>query len=241
MSDFLPQAAAWTAGGVGLGLGARLIKHLADISRDRDVNSIAKIPSSVSSVAGVPVSVTPEEAAELERKGIKVKRQVKKAEGFVPGLAAGALGAGAAYGGWKVLDSVFDKKRKETSQKRLEKARKRVQALLDGTPEQQDIKIAAAMEAAEDFYFGKQADLTNTLLDSLGSAVAPVAPALGILGVMGGLAAYHRAKDSSKHERAAKALKKQYLGAKATPAQLSMEPVVYEEPAGSPASQAQEA
>ena len=85
MSDNLARAAAWTAGGLGVGLGARLIKHLADIYRGRDVNSVASIPKPVSNVAGVPVKVTKEEADELERNGVRVQRMPKTAEGFISG------------------------------------------------------------------------------------------------------------------------------------------------------------
>jgi len=206
--------AAWGLGGAAIGAGTRLAKYIADVGRDRDVASAVDVKKQVAPVAEIPTEVTEEEAAELRRRGIAVKEASSLGD-VAAGAGLGALGTLGVYGGWKMLDSTFDGQRKKESKKRLDRARQRVERLLNGAPEQQDIKIAAAMHAAEEVFFEKKAGLADSMVSGAANAVAYpftyIAPGLGAIATLAAVAGYNRAKENNKNTQKAKALRNQYV------------------------------
>jgi len=234
----------WGLGGAALGAGARLAKYLADVARNRDVSSAVKVKKTISPVAEIPVDVSEEEAADLARQGIKVKTAA--VTDVLAGAGLGALGTAAAYGGWRLLDSKFDEQRKAEAKKQLGRARRRVERLLTRQPEAQDIKIAAAMEAAEEVYF-KEAGIMDSVVtgaaNMLSTPLTYVAPGIGAIATLAAVAGYNRAKESNKNTQKAKALRNMFVDNRVveTP-QASMVPVLRKKPAtgGSPAQQAAE-
>lgn len=86
--------AVLTGGAIGLtaGAGARLIKNLVDLYRsESDASKEQSVKPFIPAQAEIPVSVTPEEAALLAKRGIQVKRKLKQAsvEELTQGLVAG--------------------------------------------------------------------------------------------------------------------------------------------------------
>jgi hypothetical protein len=208
------SVAAWGLGGAAVGAGARLAKYIADVGRDRDISSAVDVKKQVAPVAEIPTEVTEEEAAELKRQGIPVKEASSLGD-VAAGAGLGALGTLGIYGGWKALDSTFDKQRKSEAKKRLSRARQRVERLLNSTPEQQDIKIAAAMHAAEEVFFEKKAEVANAIVSGAANAIAYpftyVAPGLGAIATLAAVAGYNRAKENNKNTQKAKALRNQFV------------------------------
>jgi hypothetical protein len=240
MSDFkfdIPSVLAWGGTGALAGVGARLVKQLADIARKRDMETAVPVKTPVAPVTEIPVEISPQEAETLERKGVKVKRKLASFGGAVSGVGLGALATLSAYGGWKGLDALVNKSRIQSEKEKLQRSRKRVEALLNQEPEPQDIKIAAAMAAAEDAVFNKEAGFGSVAADVAGSLIQPVSPVLGMVGVLGLASAFNRAKELNKHEQKSKAMRRAFLDQPEQPAVISMVPVV-REVGDSPATQA---
>src|SRR4051812_49131774 len=81
--------------GAGVRLGGRAVKNLWDMWQDRDKESAVagKFPKAVPNRAEIPVTVSPEEAKELESGGVHVKTA---SPGFLGQFMLGAAGTGAA-------------------------------------------------------------------------------------------------------------------------------------------------
>ncbi len=224
MSIFnIASAPLWALGGAGLGAGARLGKNLADILRERNDTTEVNIKPSVAAVSEIPVDITPEEATELERHGIKINRKKIKQptapinpmmpkvalspDGFLSGTALGALGLGGAALGFGLTDKYLDQAKKIKQQKQLDAAKKRIELLLNDTPAQMDVPLHAQMKAAEDHYFenmNKKADFIDFI-----DGIMPAG--LGAIGGMGavaaGMGAFNQAKQNNRFLAKAKALR----------------------------------
>lgn len=68
------EMARWGLGALAVGGGARLLKHVLDIARNRDVRTPITGKALRSPVAEVPIDVTPEEAQQLHGQGVMVKQ-----------------------------------------------------------------------------------------------------------------------------------------------------------------------
>jgi hypothetical protein len=168
----IPMVAAGT---VGVGAAGRLLKSLVDLYRRPPTSTAAGIKQLPASVADIPVEVTPEEADELRRKGVEVKRIMPKLSeavktdavgtdggsnyfsqfkpSFTGGFIYGGLGALGLAGGWKLTDYIIDKLRKRSIKSDIEKTRARINAILNNEPAQSDLPLHAYMKAAEDLHF----------------------------------------------------------------------------------------
>jgi hypothetical protein len=243
----VPNVLGWGLGGAAVGAGARLAKYIADVSRDRDVTSAVDVKRTVPPVAEIPTEVSEEEAAKLRQQGIPVK-EASVADVFA-GAGLGALGTLGVYGGWKALDATFDKQRKNEAKQRLERARQRVERLLGNTPERQDIKLAAAMHAAEEVFFEKRAEgvgdkLVGAAADALATPFTYVAPAVGAIATLAAVAGFNRARESNKNTQKARELRQQYVERRPVePPMATLVPVLKRKKTvgASPATQAAEA
>ncbi len=210
-----------------LGLGARGLRHVFDITRNRDESGGVDIPAQTPAAVKMPVEVSPEEAAELEAKGVHVKH---KLAGFVNQLATGVAGTLAGYGGWRLADKHFDELRKRKAQQALDATRNRVQALLSNQPMAGDEALHATMKAAEDTLL-KEAGFAD-MLSRLGVGAADsgigalgIGIPVGIGGTLLGLSAFNEAK-KNKYEQKEKALKGYFERQQTQPPQAELEPVL---------------
>lgn len=236
--DFSPSTAVAAAGiGGGLGLSARLLRHLVDTVNDRaDSSGKAAIPQT-QPVAKVPVEVSDEEAAQLERQGVRVR----KVGSFLADAGLGALGAGTAALAWKGSNKLLSALRQSSARERLERERKRVQMLLEGNPQPEDANAAEAMKVAYELH--KRAFLTD-ILDAFPQGTGTV---LGVGGVLAGMAAYNRAGHDNRYDDQLKEIRRSIHEGEASAPQLVLEPVARKKntdgpriEGGSPAEQAED-
>ncbi len=208
--------------GLGMGLGARGLRHLLDLRKKRD------LPPEVPAIPGhrtpVPVEVSPEEAAQLEQSGVTVKH----AETFLDNVAKGALLVPTAYAGWKLLDSHLANSRKAIAQKRLDAARGRLQGLMDDEPMAVDQPLHATMKAAEAHYFAKQAGPVSDGLSGVVNSQSWLGWPLGISSALLGLSAYNRAQTENKAHKTLSQLKGFQQNRDTVPAEAEIEPVVHD-------------
>lgn len=235
---YLPSSAlakALLIGG-GIGIGARGVKHVSDMMQNRDIKPPVDLPRTPSSSVPLQVGVSREEAAELEAQGVKVRRigrnlKQKLANDFVNNLAMGAVGAGAAYGGWKLLDKPLDDDRRSLAKAKLMAARKRVESLLSDQPQHPDLALHGYMKGAEEAYFAKEAGIVTDGIGSMLELLSPIAVPLGVAGVALGASSFNEARARNKNEQAVKALKGFYRQRNTRPSQAELEPVLYEDEA----------
>ncbi len=213
--------------GGGVGLGARGLKQVSDLWQERDVKSPVNLPRLPSPNVRLPVRVSPEEAAELERQGLTVRR-VKRASDFINNLGMAAVGAGAAYGGWKLLDGPLDEDRKALATAKLKATRRRVEMLLNDQPQHPDLALHGYMKAAEDVYLKTAGFGSDLFMHSL-DLFSPLAIPLGLAGVALGAGAYNDAQSANKNEQAIRALKSHYTHQSVSPSRAELEPVVVDE------------
>lgn len=225
-------------GGLALGGGARLGKNLLDLLRRPPTSGVVNIRRGLSNVSKVPIEVTPEQAEKLRRKGIKVKEVMSKAAAvkvspnFWGGMGLGALGTGAAVGGWNVVDWLVDKTRKAAIESDIENVRQRIQRVIDDEPEEEDERTHAYMKAAEDKFFSMKDEQQEMLkeadvIDFIGNLIPwQLGPLLGGAAVVTGLAGYQQAKQHSGSLSRAKRLKRLLASRKARAPMAAMEPVV---------------
>lgn len=223
------EMARWGLGALAVGGAGRLLKHVFDTARNRDIRTPITGKSLRSPVAEVPVEVSDEEAEQLRRQGLQVKQAFEGPDapqdqggGFLTGqflrkAGLGALGTAGLMAGWKGVDMGVDYLRKSDARRRLEATKRRVERLLDADPMPQDAKIAGACRAVEDAVVAKVASAggaLNTVADysinlpginNLGYVAGPAA----LLSVLG---AFQRAKATSKSEAAARQLAGDYEG-----------------------------
>jgi len=195
-------------GGAALGGGARLLKNLFDLGRRGPTKSPVEIARPLAALSEVPVEVSKEEAEELRKRGVKVRRMLSKEgahkkEGISRLLgSAGLLGLGtlSTVGGWHLADTLIDAARKRAAKKDVEDVKKRIRRILEESPSNRDDeKLFGYMKAAEDKYFKKEAILKDIPVILGGS--------LGISGVLAGLAAYNRLQRSAEASPKLTALK----------------------------------
>lgn len=234
MSDeytYPEQLGRWGGTALAVGAGARIVKHLLDISRDSDIRTPVTGKRLRSNVTEVPVTVTPEEAEQLKANGVKVKTATDFVppglmDGpFVQNVGLGALGTAALAGGWKGVDSFIDHKRKAKAKEELERQRNRVEKLLDANPDPMDAKIAGILAAGEDHYI-KVAGIGDVIAQPLNMVSALGLP-LGAAGVLGLAASYASARKNSEQEQKLKQVRDQYTeGLEPEAPVLALQPVV---------------
>lgn len=243
LTDINAWDVAWpTAAGLGIGLGARLLRHGVDLKSKKGVRAPKTTSPLESAQIEVPVDVSDEEAAALQAQGIKVgadrsvlpaavatdstvmpsKRGVTMspaakpvvpgatkvgAEGLTSTVLQGALGAGAAYGGWSVLDNILDKQRLEKAKGSLQRSRDRVKRLIAGEPDPSEAGIATALKTAEELFL-KQSSIGTSIGSSIiGGAtdiMAPIGIPLGIGAALLGAKAYNESKSANKYRQRVK-------------------------------------
>jgi hypothetical protein len=246
---------ALTAGGIGA-LG-RVGKGILDVVRrdDPEAGPVA-MPEMETSVSKTRLEVTPEEAVELRKKGIKVKKIVKRSAlnvGHPTNVALGAAGAAALLGAWHGTDVLIDKIRKSKAKKDLEDTKKKIERVLNDTPDSEDEQaLHGMMKAAEDIYFApaiaklaevKEAAGIETVWNDASGANNPILRGLGMgiggAAVLAAVAAYRNSTANSRHLAKAKGLKNLLKNKATETPTASIEPVVVEERSGSPADQAE--
>jgi hypothetical protein len=225
------QLVRWGGTALAAGAGARIVKHLLDISRDNDIRTPISGKRLRSNVTQVPVEVTPEEAEQLKLQGVKVKTAVDVTPpglldgSFMQNIGLGALGTAALAGGWKGVDAIVDNSRKAKARAELERQRRRVEKLLDSVPDPMDAKIAGILAAGEDHYI-KTAGIGDVIAQPL-NAVGILGVPLGVAGVLGLAASYAAARKNTESEQKLKQLKEQHTTALEPEAPLlSLQPVV---------------
>ncbi|MBY0262418.1 MAG: hypothetical protein K2Q20_08750 [Phycisphaerales bacterium] len=212
------------------GIGTRLLKHILDVSRDRDISTPVTGKRLRSPISHVPIDVTPEEAELLSRQGINVKSAGSGLTGpFFENAALGALGTAAAAGGWKLSDWLVERKRKADAAAGLDRSKQRVERLLADDPLPEDVKLAGFMRACEDEFLAKNASIVDTALDytvnlpgvnNLGYIAGPAA-------LLGLARAYQNSKAKSQGEQKAREISSRYVDSlePETPV-LTLQPVV---------------
>jgi hypothetical protein len=248
MRDIIENAPTAIFTGLGVGLGARALKGLMDSIRNPDPYlSPVEIKDTVAPVSRVPMEVTPEEADELRRKGIKVrtiKRNTKTAMDLTTGIGVGALGLAAGLGGWSVSDKIYDYMRKKDLSEEVKSVRKRIKRLLDDEAMEHDERLHSYMKRAEAEHFGESYTKVAGIMDALGTLFGETyGPAItipiGVAGAISAAAAYKNARKGNKYLNKAKALKAKLESAPAEAAKLELEPVqVIDESMNAPSQQA---
>jgi hypothetical protein len=199
--------------GGGVGAGARGIKQLYDIYRKKDLPPT--LPAIPNASAKLPVEVSPDEAAELERGGVQVKHADSGlAGGFLQGLTV----MPAAYLGWQGMDSLFGQQRKALAQKRLQRAQDRLSGLMADNPLPQDAPIHGAMKVAEAEHLKQAATGLGWYLG------APLGLSAGLLGV----SAYNEARQNDRYRKGVSAIRDYLQRQATTPAEAELEPVVHD-------------
>lgn len=233
------EAAPFVGGGaLLLGGGARVTKGLLDLVRRTDPESSPEnIEPTEEPIVEMPVSVSPEEAAELRRRGINVKKAADFLQRFSVGptgaLALGALGTGAVMGGWTIADKLIDNYRKTKAEAKREAIKRRIQGLLNDSPLSEDLDLHAQMKAAEVMHFEKVAGFTVEH-----HVVNPLAALLGGGMLLAGIRAYNQASVSGDESAKVKMLKSYLKKQKTSPPLVTAVPVEAAPEAGSPAEQA---
>lgn len=246
---FLNQAARWGVGALAVGGSARLLKHVLDISRDRDLRTRVSGKTLRSPITQVPVEVSPEEAGQLTSQGVQVPgyeaplpaaQPIPKVADLAPNeqgsgftgpfyrdAALGLTALGGLAGGWSLADKAVRGERVARSKALLARAQQRVNGLLDENPEPQDAKLAGVLAAGEEAHMAKRADVMdvvnaglNHLTPGLGYVAGPAA-ALGVYG------AYQRARDQSKSESKLRQIQQAYeQGQQVETPYLTLQPVL---------------
>lgn len=176
-------------GSLTIGAGGRLLKNLLALLQRRPEQGAVSLPKAKPNLTEVPVEVSPEEAEELHRRGVAVRRKLAAAQQSVPvvqggpsplgALAIGALGTTGLIGGWNLADSAIDYFRRRSAEAEKKRLRERIQALLDDKPDDVDAQVYGSMKAAEDVHFSQpvtktaasMGDILTTLSWLLPSAV----------------------------------------------------------------------
>ncbi len=247
----LPAA---TLGALALGGGGRFLRGLWEGAQEDPGEVSGKIRRPEAPVADIPVVVSKEEAEELRRKGIRVRRALKrrtKTAGDAPpepsfwkSLGYGGAVAGAGLAGWELADWLIDNLRKSHAQSDVKRTRRRLTRLLDADPEDRDIKVAAALALAEE-QISKTAQ-TKGWLRSTGEKAYDLMPetdqlgpfwdglkatgglAIGAGTLLSFLAGMRKAKSESKHKKRVSDLGRFLRGKKVEAPVAVMQPVVYE-------------
>lgn len=237
--------------GLGLGVGARLARWGYDIANKSGTRAPVKLSPVESSAVEVPVDVSEEEAEELRKKGVKVKQA---ADNVLDTAVQGTLGTLSTVGGWSLVDSILDSKRKAKAQKSLERSRQRVQALINGQPDPADAGLGRALKVAEDAYIENVGisemgyhvvqvktaafsidDVIPSIVgrgaSTIGEVLKPLGIPLGIAGTLVAMKAYNANKDENKYRAKAKAMRDYLNNVGAETPTAVMVPVLRKTPA----------
>lgn len=213
LADNIANLPLMVGGGLAVGAGARLAKNLLQLIRD-DEGVAAETNHLTPAVTGIPIKLSPEEAAEAERRGIKVRGAVKTA-GPLNAAMLGFAGTGAALGGWALVDKLILNRQKAAAKERVDALRNRLKSVLNDDPSLDDAPLHLQMKQAEAAYFSKQANILDVLGYGVGGATA-LATALGL----------QQALENNKHRKRIKALQVALNKAPATPPRVVLDPVV---------------
>jgi len=237
MTDFnsFLEASPYVAGSAALvGGGARALKGIYDmVSRGDPEAAPVNVSHTTLPVAHVPVPVSGDEADELRRKGIKVRRVLKQAFELptfninpAEAMGLGALGTGAAIGGWKFGNWLLNRNRQAAVNEEKERVKNRIKGILSDAPDEEDETLHAHMKAAEDMHFLKVSfskegwypgrDVVNSLAGLLGGSL-----------VFSGMRAYNQAQAGSESAAKINALKAMLRKKKTEPPMAVAEPVEY--------------
>jgi len=233
------EAAPFVAGGaLLLGGGARVSKGLIDLLRRPDPEGSPElITRTEDPVAEVPVPVTKEEAEELRRQGVRVKKAGfldKFDVGTSDAFLLGGLGTGAVMGGWALTDKLVDSYRKSRAEAKREAVRRRIQKLLSDSPAPEDSGLYAQMKAAECMHFSLR---KVAWFNPQTTIVNPLAALLGGSALLAGIRAYQKSIATAPESAKVKALKSYLKRQKTTQPLVAAVPVEMPE-GGSPAQQA---
>ncbi len=241
MTDFnsFLEASPYVAGTAALaGGGARALKGIYDMVTRQDPEAApVSVAHTELPLAHVPVPVSNDEAEELRRKGIKVRRVLKTAFEMpsfnvnpAEALGLGALGTGAGIAGWKFTNWLMNRSRQGAVTEEKERVKNRIRNLLNDTPDENDETLHAHMKAAEDVYFmkksqSKNAGVWNSVPGS--DAVNTLAALVGGSLVFSGMRAYNQARAGSESSAKIQGLKNLLRKKKTEPPMAIAEPVEY--------------
>ena len=223
--SYVPHA---VLGGLAVGAGGRLAKNLYDLASSDPTQPRTVFRPGRAAVSNVPIEVTPEEAEELERRGIKVRKVLaKRASDASPwkAMGYGALGTAATLGGWKLTDMVIDSLRRRQAKKEVNRVKDRIRRLMEGNPLEEDVtvyrkmKTASAQRCVKTALFG---------MGSLRDLLTVGGLGVGSAAVLQLLAGARNAQAGSAAGGTISQLKKTLKRRKAHPASASMTPVVIE-------------
>jgi hypothetical protein len=205
------------AGGVAAGaaVGAR---GLVEVWKHLTHNKKKELPKTERGLSyKIPVEVSEEEAAELQRRGVQVKKAMELSTGSLGMDAANAATVVlAAYGGWKALDNVLDKQRRVKAKKKLTATQAQLDAILEGSDE---AGLGQAMSKVA-------ASGLPGLADALGGQLPLVGWGLGGGAAIYGLDKYLSWREKSKDELKIKALKERLKDSKSQTPSVELVPVV---------------
>jgi hypothetical protein len=170
--------------------------------------------------------------------------------GLAGNVMQGVLGAGAAAGGWALLDSHLDSERVAKAKASLMRSRERVKRLIAGEPDPSELGAAQALKTAEELFFKQAIDFTDVGASVVGGAtdlMAPLGIPLGIGAALLGAKAYNETKASNKYRQRVKQITESLEGEEALPPVAVLHPrlrkqkaspaeagVIHAEPALSP-------
>lgn len=199
-------------GALAVGAGGRLARNLWDLSQGGDKR--LRAPKIQRSTAAIPVEVTPEEAEELRRQGVEVKRVLRKRAEYdaspVQALGYGALGAGGLIGGWSLADHFLDSMRKRQAEKRRDRVRRRIEDLLSDSPSAEDQQVYGQMKRAEQQLLDGELPLEKTA--GVKDWLALGGLALGAGGLTSLISGYRKGRGSSKAQARTQALRRLLAG-----------------------------
>ena len=223
--SYLPHA---VLGGLAVGAGGRLAKNLYDLASSDPTQPRTVFRPGRAAVSNVPIEVTPEEAEELARRGIKVRKVLaKRASDASPwkAMGYGALGTAATLGGWKLTDMVIDRLRKQQAKKEVSRVKDRIRRLIEGNPLEEDVTVYRRMKTASAAHSVKTAVFG---MGSLRDLLTVGGLGVGSAAVLQLLAGARKAQSGSASSGTISQLKKTLARRRARPASAAMTPVIIE-------------
>jgi len=132
--------------GGALGVGGR---GLSEVLRHAKNPKLTQLPEDPPAIQELPVSVSKEEAEELRRRGMKVKRafQLSTGTGSMDAINA-AAGVLAAAGGWRLANKYFSDKRQAPYKAQLAATKDKLDRMLEEDP---DDELGSAMNKVAAF------------------------------------------------------------------------------------------
>jgi len=237
MTDFnsFLEASPYVAGTAALvGGGARALKGIYDmVSRGDPEAAPVSVNHTELPMAHVPVPVSGDEAEELRRRGIKVRRVLKQAfevptfnVNIPEAMGLGALATGAGIGGWKFSNWLLNRNRQAAVNEEKERVKNRIKGILSDSPDEEDETLHAHMKAAEDVHFMKVSFITDGWYPGR-DVVNSLSALLGGSLVFSGMRAYNQAQAGSESAAKINSLKALLRKKKTEPPMAVAEPVEY--------------